>query len=58
VQLCLFDGNDLPNFPAHRGMAGELHGDRLKLRLKQEMVLRIGGWRLLDALGVLTCLDH
>jgi len=57
VQLCLFDGNDLPNFPAHRGMAGELHGDRLKLRLKQEMV-RIGGWRLLDALGVLTCLDH
>jgi glycogen phosphorylase len=58
VELCLLDGNDLANLPAHRGMAGELHGDRLKLRLKQEMVLRIGGWQLLDARGVLTYLDQ
>jgi glycogen phosphorylase len=52
VQLYLLDTNDLANFPAHRGIASELYGGGPELRLKQELVLGIGGWRLLNALGI------
>ena len=34
-------------FPTHRGITSELYGGGPELRLKQEMVLGIGGWRLL-----------
>ena len=52
VQLYLLDTNDLANFPAHRGITSELYGGGPELRLKQELVLGIGGWRLLRALGI------
>ena len=52
VRLYLLDSNDAANFPAHRGITGELYGGGPELRLNQEMVLGIGGWRLLDALGL------
>jgi starch phosphorylase len=52
VKLYLLDTNDAANFPAHRGIASELYGGGPELRLKQEMVLGIGGWRLLGALGI------
>ena len=52
VKLYLLDSNDLANFPAHRGITSELYGGGPELRLNQEMVLGIGGWRLLDALGL------
>ncbi|MGO8691965.1 MAG: alpha-glucan family phosphorylase [Thermoguttaceae bacterium] len=52
VKLYLLDSNDLANFPAHRGITSELYGGGPELRLQQEMVLGIGGWRLLDALGI------
>jgi starch phosphorylase len=52
VQLYLLDSNDLANLPAHRGITSELYGGGPELRLNQEMVLGIGGWRLLDALGL------
>ena len=52
VKLYLLDTNDAANFPAHRGITGELYGGGPELRLKQEMVLGIGGWRLLQALGI------
>ncbi|MEO6245023.1 MAG: alpha-glucan family phosphorylase, partial [Opitutaceae bacterium] len=52
VKLYLLDSNDTANFPAHRGITSELYADGPKLRLKQEMVLGIGGWRLLHALGI------
>ncbi|TAK07847.1 MAG: alpha-glucan family phosphorylase [Candidatus Manganitrophaceae bacterium] len=52
VKLYLLDSNDPANFPAHRGITGELYGGGPELRLKQEMVLGIGGWRLLAALGL------
>ncbi|MGA2062420.1 MAG: alpha-glucan family phosphorylase [Thermoguttaceae bacterium] len=52
VQLYLLDTNDLANFPAHRGITSELYGGGPELRLKQELVLGIGGWRLLHALGI------
>ena len=52
VKLYLLDSNDAANFPAHRGITSELYGGGPELRLKQEIVLGIGGWRLLCALGL------
>jgi starch phosphorylase len=52
VSLYLLDSNDAANFPAHRGITSELYGGGPELRLKQEMLLGIGGWRLLRALGL------
>ncbi len=52
VKLYLLDSNDAANFPAHRGITSELYGGGPELRLKQEMLLGIGGWRLLEALGI------
>ena len=52
TQLYLLDSNDASNFPAHRGITSELYGGGPELRLKQELILGIGGWRLLHALGI------
>ncbi|MGC2513272.1 MAG: alpha-glucan family phosphorylase, partial [Terriglobales bacterium] len=52
VKLYLLDTNDAANFPAHRGITSELYGGGPELRLKQELLLGIGGWRLLSALGI------
>jgi starch phosphorylase len=52
VKLYLMDSNDAANFPAHRGITSELYGGGSELRLKQEMLLGIGGWRMLRALGI------
>ncbi|MDP4270267.1 MAG: alpha-glucan family phosphorylase [Bacteroidota bacterium] len=58
VKLYLLDSNDAANFPAHRGITSELYGGGSELRLKQELVLGIGGWRLLDALGIQPQVCH
>ncbi len=52
VRLYLLDSNDPANFPAHRGITSELYGGNEELRLKQELILGIGGWRLLQILGL------
>lgn len=52
VKLYLLDSNDPTNFPPHRGITSELYGGDSELRLKQELILGIGGWRLLMALGI------
>jgi glycogen phosphorylase len=52
VKLYLLDSNDAANFPVHRGITSELYGGGPELRLKQELLLGIGGWRLLGALGI------
>jgi starch phosphorylase len=52
VMLYLLDSNDAANFPAYRGITSQLYGGGVELRLKQELVLGIGGWRLLEALGI------
>ena len=52
VKLYLLDSNDAANFPARRGITSELYGGGPELRLNQELVLGIGGWRLLKALGI------
>jgi starch phosphorylase len=51
TRLYLLDTNDAANLPTHRGIAGELYGGGPELRLRQEMVLGMAGWRLLCALG-------
>ena len=52
AKLYLLDTNDPANTPAHRCITGELYGGDSELRLKQEQVLGIAGWRLLRALGL------
>jgi glycogen phosphorylase len=52
TKLYLLDTNDAANSPIHRGITSELYGGGPELRLKQEMMLGIGGWRLLRALGI------
>ena len=51
LRLYLLDSNDPANMPMHRGITGELYGGGPELRLQQELVLGIGGWRLLKQLG-------
>ena len=50
--LYLLDSNDPANPPAYRGITSELYGGGPELRLRQELILGIGGWRLLRALGM------
>lgn len=50
--LYLLDSNDLANSPATRAITSELYGGGAELRLRQEIVLGIGGWRVLHALGI------
>jgi starch phosphorylase len=52
TKLYLLDSNDPANPPLHRGVTSELYGGGTELRLAQEMVLGIGGWRLLNILGL------
>ena len=52
LRLYLLDSNDAANSPAHRGITSELYGGGPELRLKQELVLGLGGWRLLRELGL------
>ncbi|MGO8755024.1 MAG: DUF3417 domain-containing protein, partial [Gallionellaceae bacterium] len=52
VKLYLLDSNDAANLPIHRGITSELYGGGPDLRLEQELLLGIGGWRLLRALGI------
>jgi len=58
IKLYLLDSNDAANFPVNRGITGELYGGGSELRLKQELVLGIGGWRLLKALGIQPQVCH
>ncbi|MCC6641495.1 MAG: alpha-glucan family phosphorylase [Deltaproteobacteria bacterium] len=52
VRLLLLDSNDPVNPPADRGVTSELYGGDGRRRLEQEIVLGIGGWRLLRRLDI------
>ena len=52
VRLYLLDSNDPLNSPVDRVITGRLYDAGRDIRLFQEMVLGIGGWRLLEALGI------
>ena len=58
VALYLLDSNVPVNEPVDRGITGKLYGDGVETRLKQEMVLGIGGWRLVEALGLRADVCH
>jgi starch phosphorylase len=58
TKLYLLDTNDPANRPVHRGITSELYGGGPDLRLKQELVLGIAGWRLFCALGILPEVCH
>jgi starch phosphorylase len=58
VTLYLLDSNDPRNSPADRGITGKLYGGEAELRLLQEIVLGIGGWRMLEALGIEVDICH
>jgi starch phosphorylase len=52
VPLYLLDANVSTNDPADRGITSKLYGDGPETRIRQEIVLGIGGVRALDALGI------
>jgi starch phosphorylase len=58
IKLYLLDSNDPANFPAHRGITSELYGGGPELRLMQELILGIVGWRLLGKLGITAEVCH
>jgi starch phosphorylase len=58
IPLYLLDSNDLLNAPGDRGITGELYGGGTEMRLRQEIVLGIGGWRLLEALNLSPPVCH
>src|SRR6516225_3664691 len=50
--LYLLDSNDPANPSTFRSITGELYGGGPETRIRQELILGIGGWRLLRALGL------
>lgn len=50
--LLLLDSNHPANSPVDRSITGQLYGGGQETRLQQEWILGIGGWRLLERLGV------
>jgi glycogen phosphorylase len=52
TKLFLLDTNDPANLPEYRGITSELYGGTPLLRLQQERLLGIAGWRLLRRLGI------
>ena len=58
VTLYLLDSNDPRNLPVDRGITSKLYGGGSELRLVQEIVLGICGWRLLEKLGLEVDICH
>jgi starch phosphorylase len=58
TNLYLLDCNDPANRPADRGITAQLYGGDDEQRLQQEIVLGIGGWRLLTALALRPEICH
>ncbi|MGV8918833.1 MAG: alpha-glucan family phosphorylase [Pseudomonas sp.] len=57
-RLLLLDSNDPANPPPIRLLTSELYGGDVEMRLRQEIVLGIGGWRLLEAAGYTPDVCH
>jgi starch phosphorylase len=58
VMLYLLDSNDPLNSSTDRGITNKLYDDRSEIRLMQEMILGMGGWRVVDALGLPVEICH
>jgi glycogen phosphorylase len=51
VGLYLLDTNDPRNSPADRGITGKLYDAESEIRILQEIVLGVAGWRAVEALA-------
>lgn len=58
IRLVLLDSDVPDNDPAERGITHQLYGGDADLRIRQEMVLGIGGVRALKALGLSPTVWH
>ena len=58
IRLYLLDSNDPLNTPSDRGITEKLYGGSHEVRLQQEIALGIGGWRLLETLGISCDICH
>jgi starch phosphorylase len=52
AKLYLLDSNDAANLPAHRAITTEVYGGDSEMRIRQEIILGIGGYKLLRALDI------
>ncbi|QOW12029.1 glycosyltransferase family 1 protein [Kaistella flava (ex Peng et al. 2021)] len=52
IKLYLLDSNDVVNLPEYREITSEIYGGGVEMRIKQEILLGIGGWKLLQALDI------
>ena len=50
TRLFLLDSNDPTNAPADRGITSALYGGSPEVRLLQEIILGVAGWRLIESL--------
>ncbi len=58
VPLYMLDTNIASNAPEDRHLSDELYGGDLDMRIRQEILLGIGGLRALDALGIQPAVCH
>ncbi len=58
VKLYLLDSSDPLNSASDRGITSKLYDQRQEIRFLQEMVLGIGGWRTVKALGMRPEICH
>jgi starch phosphorylase len=58
VSLYLLDTNLRENLPDDRDITDQLYGGDLEMRIKQEIMLGIGGYRALEALGLKPTVCH
>jgi glycogen phosphorylase len=50
--LLLLDSNVAGNAPADRGLSSRLYGGNTRMRIRQELLLGVGGFRALRAMGI------
>ena len=58
IPLYLLDTNIPENRPEHRRITGQLYGGDLDMRIRQEILLGIGGIRALEAMGIQPTVYH
>ncbi len=58
IQIYLLDTNLLENTPSDQKITNQLYVSDKEIRLKQAIILGIGGFRLLEALGISPSIYH
>jgi glycogen phosphorylase len=58
LKLYLLDTNLAANRPEYRGITNQLYGGDIEMRIQQEILLGIGGYRALEALGLKPTVYH